>query len=95
MADDCTGLGPAKRGQRSCLPAALFLTPLLQPWTYTRQKTDWSLSQKEPGRDSKVTGKTEAAILISEQHGGQSITPTKMPLSPTQLEEEQVTREDP
>lgn len=72
MANDCTALGPAKcgkRGQAYLLPCSSHLFCSLG--LNTRQMTDWSLPQKEPGRDSKVIGKREAAVLISKQHGGQ------------------------
>lgn len=73
--------------ERACLPGALVLMLLLQPWAYIRQETDWSLPQREPGKGSIVTEKREAAILILGQHRHQHITPTIMSRSTLQLEE--------
>lgn len=63
MADDCTALGPAKRGERGharLLPCSSHLFCCLG--LNTGQMTAWSLPQKEPGRDSKVAGKREAVF---------------------------------
>ena len=96
MANNCTAPGPAKgsmRGHVCLVPCSshLFCGLGLKPG---KRQTGVS-HRKNLAETASVAGKREAAILISKQHGSQPTTPAKMPLSPTQLEEEQVTGEDP